>query len=215
MMYPRLLSVAFATLALGLASNHASAQVLLNGGFELPLIASGGSSGTAPTDWTDSSDTIFSNGNGVVGNTPYGSQFVVLLPGDALSQTISGFTANQTYVLGFDFEYQVGDPLDLTASVTGAANASEPFTLGAGGPEGNGTIPFQSGVLVFTASASGSATISFEDDGAAVALDNVGLYGNIKTAPPTTPEPSTYAEMLIGMLALAGFGLMRRRSVRA
>jgi MYXO-CTERM domain-containing protein len=216
MTHPRLLSVAFAAVVLCLASRPANAQILLNGGFELPLISSGSTSTATPTSWTDSSDFIISNGNGVTGNTPYGSQYLDLTPSATLSQQISGFTANQTYVLGFDYEYQTGDPLALTVSVSGAANSTASFALNVSGAgfEGANQIPFQSGVLVFTASSSGSATISFSNLGAAVALDNVGLYGNIVT-PPATPEPSTYAEMLLGLVALAGLGLMRRQSARA
>jgi len=86
--------------------------------------------------------------------------------------------------------------------------------LSGGGYAGSNTINFQSGVLVFTASSSGLATISFSNLGAAVALDNIGLYGNIVTV-PTTPEPSTYAEMLLSLVALAGLGLVRRQSARA
>jgi MYXO-CTERM domain-containing protein len=216
MLYPRLLSVAFAAFILCLTSRPANAQILLNGGFENPRITSGTTSSTVPTDWTDASDTLVSNGNGVEGNTPYGTQFLVLQAGDALTQTINGFRANQTYVLGFDYEFQQGTEADpLTVSISGtAANTSTPYTLTGGGPAGSGAINFESGVLIFTASNTGSATFSFSDLGAEVALDNVGLYGNIQT-PPATPEPSTYAEMLLGLVALAGFGLMRRRSARA
>jgi len=213
MMYPRFLSVAFAIFILCLASRQSNAQILLNGGFEDPQI-NGTLSLATPADWTDSSDEIIANGNGVLGNTPYGTQFLELQPAAALSQQISGFTANQTYVLGFDYEYQTGTPDPLTVSVTGAANVSEQFTLSGGGYAGSNTINFQSGVLVFTASSSGLATISFSNLGAAVALDNIGLYGNIVTV-PTTPEPSTYAEMLLSLVALAGLGLVRRQSARA
>ncbi len=206
MTYLRLPSIAFAAVSLLLVPHSASAQILQNGGFELPLLSSGASAAQVPTDWTGSGITIVSNGNGSFGNTPYGSQFVDLGAGGTLTQTISGFAANQTYFLGFDYEYQAGTESDsFTVSVSGAANTSTSYTLTGGGSEGTNPIPFQSTALVFTTNSSGSATFTFSDLGAAVALDNVGLYGNI-VAPVDSPEPSTYAEMFLGLVALAGLG---------
>lgn len=214
MMYPRLLSVAFTAFVLSLASQSANAQILLNGGFELPGQPAGLINSGVPTDWTTDVDFLVSNGNGVFGNTPYGSQFVVMDEAP-LSQTVSGFTQGQTYVFGFDFAYESGTQSSpLIVSLSGADDSRASFDLTTM-VSFDATIPFQSTAIVFTAASSGSITFSFSDVGAVVALDNVGLYGNIVPPPPTTPEPSTYAEMLLGLVALAGFGLMRRRCARA
>ena len=206
----RLFLVVAAAVALCLSTHPAHAQVLLNGSFENPQ-----STGTynSATDWTTSSvqylqyNNFLNNGNGT---TPYGSEYVYLAGGN-LMQTISGFTAGETYVLGADFASEADFAGTFTLAVSGAATASTTFILTPGGPYKYSTIPFQSGVLTFTASSSGTATISLFSSAYGVAVDNVALYGSS----PTTPEPSTYAELLLGLGALAGVGLMRRRSVRA
>jgi hypothetical protein len=125
---------------------------------------------------------------------------------------VTGFTAGAQYVIGADFADESGEGGTFTSGVTGTATGGDvigqSFTLNdQSTPDGN-PIDFQSGFVVFTATADGSATFSFSSPGT-TALDNVALYGGSATA----PEPSTYAEMLLGLGALVV--LARRKAVRA
>jgi hypothetical protein len=220
MMYSRSLTLAALVAAsLSFGAIRANAQILLNGSFETPTVPSAGGFDSA-TDWNASGPGalyVQSNNAGAAtnntGTTPYGSQFAILEVG-SLTQTISGFTAGNTYVLGVDFADEANNGGTFDLSVSGAANASASFTLNPGGNYGSNPIPFQSDVLIFTATSSGTATISLGNitmvSGEPVALDNVGLYGYGPQV--TTPEPATWAEMALGCALLAGLAMFRRRS---
>ena len=214
---------ALAILAVG--ASHAQAQVtLLDGGFELPTLAANSFVAGGGTSWTTAGVAgqvfVISNDYGSYGNTPYGSQYLDLNQGGTSdSQSVSGFVAGQTYVLGANFaEILPSVTPQFTLSVSGAAVASSTFMGSVStGPYGTGAIPFQSAVIVFTALTSGSATITLTNSSAlpvtgnfpAIAVDNVALYGGL-TSPPLVPEPGTTAAMLLGAGALTVVAIRRR-----
>lgn len=211
-----------AGLALGFFAAGAYAEpVLLNGSFESPTVPAGSITPGGGDDWTPSDSSgvfIISNGNGI-GDTPYGSQFLGfngqsagnMFESDA--QTIAGFEAGITYVIGVDFADALGgpDPI-LQISVSGAFNGSQSYTAPVAGPYGAAQIPFTSAVFLFTATSSGSATITLTNLGisSAIAVDNVSLYGNA----PQVPEPSSFAALLLGAGVLGGVAFARRRAAR-
>ena len=210
---------ALASLAFG--ASRAQAQVtLLDGGFELPALAANSFVAGGGTSWTSSGTAyVISNDYGSYGNTPYGSQYLDLnTAGDSDSQTVAGFIAGTTYVLGADFADIPGaaNP-KLTLSVSGAATASTTFNGAVGGFYGTGTIPFQSAVILFTALTSGSATITLTNSSGAsgnayfpaIAVDNVALYGGVP-ATPVVPEPTTTAAVLLGAGGLVMVAFRRR-----
>ncbi|HEX3818288.1 MAG TPA: PEP-CTERM sorting domain-containing protein [Chthoniobacterales bacterium] len=212
-----------AGLALGLFAAGANAEpVLLNGSFENPVVSPGSVTPGGGDNWTPSDSTgvfLISNGNGI-GDTPYGVQFLGLNGESAASmfesdsQTIAGFEAGVTYVLGVDFADALGgdDPM-LTITLSGAFNGSQLYTAPVGGPYGADQIPFTSAVFLFTASASGSETITLTNSSidSAIAIDNVSLYGNA----PSVPEPTSFAALLLGAALLGGVALARRRAGQA
>jgi MYXO-CTERM domain-containing protein len=215
MTYPRPFFLAAIAAVVLFISPRLHAQVLLDGSFETSVIPPSSEVAGAGPDWTSSGAFLVRNDFGNLGNTPYGSQYLGLNPGSFVTQTITGFVAGETYVLGADFVSNgaIGTP-QVTFSISGAAVDSQTFSVISNPANNSGFFPFQSDVLLFTAGSSGSATIEIFSINANIAVDNVALFGNAPTS-PTAPEPSTYAEMLLGLVALAGFGLMRRRSTRA
>jgi hypothetical protein len=219
MMYSRSLTLAVLVAAsLSFGALRANAQVLLDGSFEAQAVAPNmGVQGAGP-DWVSGNASLIANDFSNLGNTPYGNQYLGLNVGSFATQTITGFVQGETYVLGADFASLAansnGAPT-FTLSISGAATDSGTFSFaGSSGPYGSGTIPFQSTVLLFTAGSSGSATVTLFSPNATLAVDNVALYGNAPIA-PTAPEPSTYAEMLLGLGALVTVVGMRRKIVRA
>lgn len=197
-LHPNICSIAAAFVcSLGLFSSAAQAQILLNGGFEQPTPTPVSGAGTA---WTLSGTASIVPNGGAFGNTPFDSQFLNFSSGATISQTITGFIAGNTYVLGADYADLAGGPApQLTLSISGAATSSQSFNGLVQGPA-IGTIQFQSGFILFTAASTGSATITLANSGSsALALDNVALFGNIVTV----PEPSTWALMLAGLGFLA------------
>jgi hypothetical protein len=227
MKYPSLALVVLSGSLLFSCIEESKAQILLNGGFESPALPTNTASVTgAGTAWTPSvltsaistfqDSTATSNG---VGNSPYGTQFLELSSGTSVSQiNILGFVQGDTYVLGADFANTDSTAnSNFTMAISGAAGStSQTFAAPAGGSYGTSTIPFYSGVIVFTASASGAATITLSDPlgGGDLAVDNVALYG----LPPgmtitnATPEPSTWALLFGGLSVLAFWQLRRSRA---
>ena len=189
------------------------AALLLNGSFEGPALAANSYVAGGGTSWTSSGTAyVISNDYGSYGNTPYGSQYLDLnTAGDSDAQTITGFVAGQSYVLGAYFADLPGaaNP-QLTLSVAGAATGSSVTTGTVGGFYGTGTIAFQSATLVFTAVASGSATITLTNSSGAsgnayypaIAVDNLTLSG--------VPEPTTCAAGIFGAVGLGIVALRRR-----
>ncbi len=204
-------------------ANHAKAQVtLLDGGFELPALAANSFVAGGGASWTPTGSVfVISNDYNSYGNTPYGTQYLDLNQGGTSdSQTVAGFIAGQTYVLGANFaEILPSVTPQFTLSVSGAAVASSTFTGAIStGPYGAGVFPFQSAVIVFTALTSGSATITLTNSSGsasagmnfpAIAVDNVSLYGGL-AQPPVIPEPTTDVAVLLGAGGLSAVAFRRR-----
>jgi PEP-CTERM motif len=208
-LHPKSCLIAIALICcLGLIfSSTAHAQILLNGGFEEPHSTAVQSNGGE--FWTGTSGASIIPNNLSVATTPYGSQYLQLLSGAGDSQVIlTGFVAGQTYVLGADFTDLNGLASQLTLAVSGAANVSQTFNGVVQDPDNSPgtTLNFQSGVLIFTASSTGSATITLSNSGASsLAVDNVALFGNVVTV----PEPSTWALTLAGLGFVAAWRFRR------
>ncbi len=208
--------IALALLALG--SGRATAQILLNGSFEAPPISE--IQPGAGADWTSPAPAHvflitnnYSLAGGDVGITPYGSQFVGINKGASISQVITGFVAGQQYVLGADFAGLPGE-------------ASSNFTMLVSGAAFDGTSVSTS-AYAFLRTKPDPVPVDrpflyrefdwqchdhprrFGRRGNGILVDNVALYSN------PTPEPATYAEILVGLVALAGFARFRRRSALA
>jgi len=195
-------------IALAILTSSAEAQVLLNGSFESPGLLPNSEQTGAGTVWTvaPNGSIIVSNNFANLGVTPYGTQYLSLNPSSSVSQGISGFVAGETYVLGADFANENGGTGEtFTLSVSGVANASLTLPAFVAGPYGTGTIPFQSAVIVFQATSSGTATVTLADAQSGpgssdpLAVDNVALFGNPVFV---IPEPSTSALFLscLGLL---------------
>jgi hypothetical protein len=190
---------------LALGASRSGAQVLLNGSFEDPAETSLTSGGG--TDWTPTGDAFLVPNSAGYGETPYGTQYLGLngyedvVSSDA--QVISGFTAGENYFLGVDFAGLLGgDPSDLELTLAGAYTYSNTFTATSNGPYGStDTIPFTSATVFFTASASGSVTLTLTSVGpGTIAVDNIALYDNVAAI----PEPTSFAAALMAFGGLAG-----------
>ena len=215
----------------------AGVDLVQNGDFEMTT-AGGGQLGynTDATDWTttgynflfpsgsaDTTGVIGSDGNlqlwgpnngsanGLPASSPDGGNFVAM-DGDyetaPITQTISGLTAGQTYVVSFDYGYaqQAGFLGDTNQNITvclGTSCATTP-TL---------TNPSQGFTGWFTASYDLTA------DGTSDVLSFLA-FGSVPVPPfalvdsvslNAVPEPSTWAMMGLGFGGL-GFAAYRRRA---
>lgn len=184
--------------------NSATAQTILNSGFESPTL-SFGASVNSPTgaDWT------FNNKSGIsrygalrraLDSSPEGRQHAFLEWNTGISQTISGFTVGQTY------QVQWGQAFASASDSGGAALAVElsspsdtqqvlPYTLA------NNAYWDDRHSDVFVAR-SESYTLSFLSDDVTPALNERGaLIDDIKIVPVTAPaEARTRVEMDMDLL---------------
>ena len=189
----------------------ASANIVLNGGFELPSIPANSIENVTPTDWTGFS-TIF-NGTYIEPGSTWpspeeGNQFVDIgnAVGTSLSQTIS-ITTGGSYVLSWydntgEFGGVTGSPylmkvLDssLDTVISQSLNA---YT---------GSLNWQMRSLDMVLSP-GSYDLAFFPEGVPQGLDT--LLDNVSLT-AAVPEPSTWAMLLLGFAGL-GFAACRRTS---
>jgi hypothetical protein len=215
------------SLSAALLTGSAQANLISNGSFET---ASGNSSlptgngsqllsgSTAIADWTVFGGPGFDgaawlpNGNGYGVSTPFGNYFLDLTgynddqPYFGVEQTIST-VAGQNYTLTFDLGVDQSSglyngPISVTAS---AGSTSE--VLGPYNPPGIGN-QWGGFTLNFTAtSASTLISIQGEEGDQYIGLDNVAVNGGA----PATPEPSTWAMMLIGFAGFAFVGYRKKK----
>jgi hypothetical protein len=134
----------------------------------------------------------------------------------AVSQTVSGLTVGEQYVVNFDYafsqQYTYNGPTvqNLTVKMGSATFFSGNFDLASHGFSG-----WQDGRLHFTATSS-SEVLSFLAYGNLpvppfALVSNVSLSGSSGGGgPPMVPEPSTWALMLIGFGGLVYAGRVRR-----
>ena len=203
-----------------LSFSSAHAQVLLNGSFESPQLVSGTETAGGGTYWNSTGDAhIIANDYMMYGNTPYGVQYLGLNCLATDSQTISGFVAGDTYLIGAHYADVEGYNAKLQISITGAVVDSEVFGIPSGGRYGSGLIDFDSAVVAFTATETGPATITLEDlGGNGLVVDDVSLYSDLSLGSITSaaiPEPSSTALVLLGGFALAGIALRAKRLLRS
>ena len=195
-------------IALGIFfSTSAHAQILLNGGFESPIIPSGTQVSGGGSVWTFTGGAFVNSNNfDNLGNTPYGNQYLELEPGASVSQTIAGFK-NDSYFLGLDFADLNGV---LSPSLTLLFNGNPVntyFGAAQGGSPNPGLINFQSAVLSFGYAPGGTLTITIANTGSSeIAIDNIGLYDTSSTV----PEPSAWLLMFSGLSFLAVWRWKRR-----
>ena len=191
---------------------QAAPNLILNGGFETPLVGTPSPErtgynhrlGTTLTDWTHAGsdarsvgsvqfDTSYAPGAATVGA---GAQSVQIeFPGDSISQsftTVSG----QGYLLTFLLSgYGVANPSTVSVNV-GPANGTF-----------SGVYPsYVTEMLPFVANAT-TTTLTFTSSGVP------GTYPHLDSVSVTAvPEPETYALMLGGLAAI-GFVARRRKNV--
>jgi hypothetical protein len=203
---PLLLSVVSCSLAFAAAAfplRVYAAPDLLNGSFEDPALAPNSfSSGNEGTSWTanNSNVNLVSDNYGNLGKTPYGRQYLgFTAPAASDQQTVSGFLADQSYVLTLFFADVAGSANpQLTVTISGAANATGTFTAPVSDASG-GQYPFQQADVPFTTFADGAVTVALMDSGSAdVAVDNVSLA--------SVPEASpAFAMILLATTMAVGF----------
>ncbi len=177
----------------------------------------GSSSGTAPS-YTDSPSTMTLWGphNGVqngLTDSPDGGNFWMTDAGwntGKLEQTVSGLTAGVTYTLSFwsaGAQQQGYDGATSTRwSVTfdGVTQTTSYLNIASRGFSG-----WQKQTMEFTASGT-SALLTFLADGSPSGLPPMALLDGVSLAP--VPEPSSYAAVIGGLLAVAA--VARRRASR-
>jgi hypothetical protein len=129
-------------------------------------------------------------------------------PYEAVSQTIAttpGATYQLTFDLGSAIQWGIQDGVTVSAGAT-----SETFTST---NDGTSTNNWESEVLDFTASGTSTLiTLAGASGSQYIGVDNVSV---LATSVPGTPEPSTWAMMLLGFAGLAFAGYRRAREPRA
>lgn len=205
------LATAIAALLISGAA-HATTNLVVNGGFESPVISPPYALDATPAGWTGTGDLVVQGYSGSV-NSGDGNQWFDLNPnvnaGTGISQDVS-LVAGQSYLFSFIYNgggggstntisYNIGS--DLSGSVsTAALNVY-------------GGSPWQTLSTSFISSITGPQTLHFMPNGtwSGGFIDMVQLTTATAAA---VPEPATWALMLIGFSAI-GLAMRRRRSTVA
>lgn len=187
---------------------HAGPSIVVDGSFEQKAQADGSWAiyQTLP-GWSTVSGSGIELRNHVAGNAATGKNFVELdsNSNSGIAQTLTT-TAGSFYTLAFDYSARAG--------VGAASNGIEVLWNGASvasvTADGNGLSGNDWHLFSYTVAGTGSDVLSFRavgiSDGLGGSLDSVAVTAAI-------PEPSTYAMMFAGLVAI-GFSLRRRRSGR-
>jgi len=154
------------------------------------------------------------------GASPDGGNFIGADPdyhNGAISQTITGLTAGDTYMVTFDYAgaQQVGYSGKTTEGWAVSLGSQTDYT--GGNPNGNlndashGFTGWQTADLSFTAT-SGSEVLSFLATGTGGAsLPPFALLDGVSISQVPVPEPATWAMMLLGIGGLGASLRMRRQ----
>ena len=196
---------------LALAVPGRSAPIVLNASFELDVLSSPffGNAGTVQ-NWTHGGPGDgphwaigYSDGGGSITTAGAGNQFVTMGGGGTVgtgtwSQTVSGFTVNQQYILSFMLAGEVtSDNSLVTAEMIGIGTTQQNFAA----PPSlsvNYWRTWQTFNMQFTADSITEQIFFTSTTIHDVGLDNVGI--SLVTG---TPEPATWGMLSAGLAALA------------
>jgi Protein of unknown function (DUF642) len=214
----RLLRCGLAALLLAFAGT-AKADVVVNGGFELPVVGgpfttfSAGSVGIP--GWAVISGTTDPGGGSVdvVNKSFYpshsGNQSLDLdgsapvpAPG-GVTQTLAGLTVGQVYLLDF---FYANNPTGTTASANVTVDGAPTLAITHSGST-NAAMNYTEGKIVFVAAAT-TAVLTFQSTDVAtsfagIALDDVSVNA--------IPEPSAFAMAGVFGLGVGGLSWLRRK----
>ena len=232
-------------LALGASGGAEAANLVTNGGFESFTGSTFDTGGTnnkqyfptaAPTGWSGGSGLTFLDAPGTADNSadylavygpfpstsPNGGNFVEA-DGDpayshtAVSQTINGLTAGQSYTV--TFYTAAGQQLDFTGPTTewwtvgfggDATQNSSVFTLAQGG-----VGPWQLQTMTFVADGT-SDVLSFLSQGTPSVQPPIDFLDGVSVVPTTSvPLPGPLSLAAFGLLGLGAVGLLYRRGKSA
>ena len=191
-----------------------AAELLTNGGFEAPVVASPCCITSPPTaipGWTATPDVNVVNGtfSSSAGNlAKEGNQYLDLV-GQANGGTISQSFATvvgQVYALNFWYSHNLFAGLPSASARLSAAGLSDSITHSGGN---NGDLAWQYYSNSFTATSASTTllfvnTVGGQNEG--VLLDGVSVMA--------VPEPSTWAMLILGF-GLLGTGMRRRSQTNA
>jgi hypothetical protein len=200
-----LLSVAVVFSFCSAATNMARADILINGDFESPALATG-SYAMFPSisGWTLTSGPDIEIQNNVAGAPFNGQQFTELDSdgSSSIAQTVAT-TVGKAYILTFAFSPRPGTP--VADNVLGVSwNGGQVAKLSA---DGSALPTTDWKKFSYKVVATGtSSTLGFADLGTS---NSLGTYLDNVTLNPV-PEPASVAGFIVGGIALGLLGLRRR-----
>ena len=201
-----LASVALAAATMAAGTAQAGANLIVNGDFGSPPVAPGWALFNSITGWTNSNtpaDTIEVGASPIYGlpciSTGGGCQNLEVNANnfDAVSQTITGLTAGQTYDLSWEYGGRPGGgPQTLDVSFGGSPVTVDTGSLGAWSLNQFQVTALSSVEVLQFSSEVTSGLPSYGNE-----VTNVSLLA--------VPEPATWSVMLLGIF---GMGALLRRT---
>lgn len=201
----------FAVLSL-MSSTAFAANVVVNGGFESPVVPVAGTYllNATPDAWTGTGDLVSQGYAGAV-NSGDGNQWLDLNPGTGAG---TGMTQNVALTGGvqyaFSFIYNGGGGGSTTQIDFSIASASQTFLSGAvqtGAMNVYGGTPWATYTGSFTPGADTVATLKFLPNG----TWSGGFIDAVSIA-PAVPEPQSAALALLGLTLLGAVHYAKRQS---